>query len=259
MTGNSYNKQSGQALLITIMLLATVLTVVIAITFKSTTETKVTKLEADARIALAAAEAAVEYALKNGSIVAENFNTLGLGQGITGSAEVSEVGDSEFTTPSIPQDGQYTFYLSVPNDVFTEFTSPYNGTMTVCYGTEALELTFVKTDYTIQRFVINPQGSTVVTNGTAPNNGGSCPSGAFVSKNQFPVLGAGGIGSNNIVLFIRAIGGGGRVGLKAGSGSFPVQGKKVISRASTVTGVTKSVQLFQSYPQISADFFVTRF
>ena len=56
--------QQGQVLLITIMLLATVLTVVLAVTFKSTTETQLTKLEEESQKALAAAEAGVEVAIK---------------------------------------------------------------------------------------------------------------------------------------------------------------------------------------------------
>ncbi|MEO0070141.1 MAG: hypothetical protein ABIK18_05040, partial [candidate division WOR-3 bacterium] len=69
MIGDSYNKnfmanQKGQILLITVMVLATVITVVLSLSFKSTIETQTTKLEEEAQRALAAAEAGIEAALK---------------------------------------------------------------------------------------------------------------------------------------------------------------------------------------------------
>jgi hypothetical protein len=42
-------------------------------------------------------------------------------------------------------------------------------------------------------------------------------------------------------------------------GNFPIQGKTVSSTATTTTGVSKKVTLFQSYPQIPAEFFTTSF
>ena len=59
--------QKGQILLITIMLVATVLTVVLAVTFKSTSETQITKLEEQSQKALTAAEAGIEAALQQES------------------------------------------------------------------------------------------------------------------------------------------------------------------------------------------------
>ena len=40
---------------------------------------------------------------------------------------------------------------------------------------------------------------------------------------------------------------------------LPAQGQTVESKVSTTTGVTKKLQLFQSYPQVPSDLFVTRF
>ena len=56
--------QKGQILLITVMLLATVMTIVLSVSFKSVTDTQVTKLEEESQKALAAAESAIEVALK---------------------------------------------------------------------------------------------------------------------------------------------------------------------------------------------------
>ncbi|MFZ1549746.1 MAG: hypothetical protein WAT44_04755, partial [Microgenomates group bacterium] len=44
-----------------------------------------------------------------------------------------------------------------------------------------------------------------------------------------------------------------------GTSTLQASGQTVTSQATTRTGVTKKVQLFQSYPQIPAEFFFTSF
>jgi len=61
------NREKGQVLLITIMLLAAAITVVMTIAFTATTETQITKLEEDSQKAMAAAEAALEAAIQQKS------------------------------------------------------------------------------------------------------------------------------------------------------------------------------------------------
>src|SRR3990167_1007022 len=94
----------GQILLITVMLLATVMTIILSVSFKSITETQVTKLEEESQKALAAAEAAVETAIK------ENQNiTFGPGiegslssiTGFSGSATIESLTSKTFTTPNL--------------------------------------------------------------------------------------------------------------------------------------------------------------
>lgn len=260
------NNQQGQVLLIIIMLMAVALTIVTAVTFKSTTETQTTKLEEEAQKSLAAAEAGVEAGLKRGSIA--DISTLNLGTGVSGSVTVATVRLTEFTTPLLQQDSQYTFYLSTPGGTvddpdFTTLTSPFynNKSMTVCFGTgvaSAVELTFVKSDYSVVRYVINPSGSAIVDSGTTANGGGSCPSGtSFTSQHN---LTSAEVSSNNYLLIIRTLGGGGKIGLKSATSAdnFPIQGRTVTSEAGYM-GISKRVELFQSYPQIPAEFFVTSF
>lgn len=262
------NNQQGQVLLIIIMLMAVALTIVTAVTFKSTTETQTTKLEEEAQKSLAAAEAGVEAGLKRGSIA--DISTLNLGTGVSGSVTVATVQNDNFTTPLLQQDSQYTFYLSTPGGTtddpdFTTLTSAsaYNSkSMTVCFGTggvtSAVELTFVKSNYAVVRYAINPSGSAIINNGTTANGAGSCPAGtSFASQHN---LTTGEVGTDNLILIIRTIGGGGKIGLKSlvSTNNFPIQGRTVTSEAGYM-GVSKRVELFQSYPQIPAEFFVTSF
>lgn len=260
------NKQSGQILLITVMLLATVLTVVLALFFKSTTETQITKLEEESQKALAAAEAGIEAALKEGNVILGSGNLSGFA-GFTGGATVETAASSTFITPLLQKDEQYTFYLSTPagapnNPDFTNLIPAFNNnSLTLCSSSEmvALELTFIKAGSppTIKRYLINPPGQTIIQNASPANNNGDCP----VDEN-FPYrhrLSPQEVGNNNLLLIVRVINGSAKIGFKASAGNLPPQGKTIFSEAKSPTGVTKKIQLFQSYPQIPTDFFVTSF
>lgn len=266
MTGNNYNKQSGQILLIMIMLVGVLLTVVLSVTFTSRTETQLTKLEEENQKALAAAEAGIEAALKQGISGTVAIESLGLGGGFTGTATISQTTGSAFVTPLLQKDQEYTVYLSVPsgppeNPDFSSLSSQYNNSMlTLCSTSDsfALEVTFIKVGGGLARYAINPRGSEMIVGGTASNDNGSCPQGeTFPYKHQ---LSQAQVGANNLLLVIRIVGQGSgvKVGVQGGV-NLPLQGKTIVSEASSPTGVKKRVQLFQSYPQIPSDFFVTSF
>ena len=262
--------QKGQILLITIMLLATVLTVVLAVTFKSTTETQITKLEEESQKALSAAEAGIEASLASGNIV--DFSTLNVPSGFTGSASVSTTPSRTFLSPVIRKDQQFTIYLATPQETapgvydFLSLTPGYSGNLTLCFGNQpesdpALELTLIKQGDLIQRYVINPESDPSLISGigtlTGVSPGGNCPSEVAFS-NQFTLD----TGVDNLLLLIRVLSSSPtqtRVGLYADGGNLPLQGRTITSEAKSPTGVSKKVQLFQSFPQIPAEFFVTSF
>ena len=255
----------GQVLLIAVMLVATTLTVVLSLSFQSTTETQITKLEEESQKALAAAEAGIEAALKQGSVTISSLPGL---SNFTGKAEVQITTYPQFITPLLQKDEQYTFYLSRQGPTapqqpdFTNLISQYNNTpLTICSTTNnvALELTLIKgtTPPTVKRFSINPPGNSIIQNGTQANNAGTCPSGENFSYRHW--LTAAEVGNNNLLLIVRMVNGSGKVGFTAASGNLPLQGKTIISEVKSASGVSKKVQLFQSYPQIPAEFFITTF
>jgi len=185
-------RKAGQVLLITIMLIAVLLTVVLSVSFVSKTETQLTKLEEENQKALAAAEAGIEAALKQGSVA---ISDILVGSGFTGSADVSTSPSPDFITPLIQKDQQYTFYLSAPagpadNPDFSSFydtaTPQYNDrALTVCSTSSsfALELTFVKQGGLIKRYVINPPNPPEIVSGaSSANEQGTCPSGEDFSQ-----------------------------------------------------------------------------
>ena len=252
-------KQSGQVLLITIMLLATVLTVVLSTSFKSTTDIKIAKLEEESQKALSAAESAVEEALKISDTVTLGVGNLSSISGFSGGATIAQVTSNTFTTTLLQKDEQYTLYVgaydaatkTVGNSVQEDIVMCFSGSAS---DIPAVEVTLVKQN-SVKKYVIDPNGTSRITNATSANS--TC-----AIDTSFPywyTIPAADIGTNTKLLVARMIYGGGKILFNRASTSLPAQGRIVSSEARSSTGVTKAVELFQSYPQIPAEFFVTSF
>lgn len=255
--------KKGQILLITIMLLATVMTVVLSVSFKSVTETQVTKLEEESQKALAAAESAIEVALKENQdvtfgpgILAGSLTSI---SGFSGSATIQTAASKTFTTPIIPKDGSYTFYLG-DYDVQNKTIAPsmLSDPITLCFETgttkPVLELTLVKQN-SVKKYIIDPDSriSGSVTTGS------NCPPNSTDYKHSIDVdpsdVGGG------LFLVVRVFYAPTRLFFTGNLSNLPLQGRTISSEAksSTSTGVSKKVVLFQSYPQIPGEFFTTTF
>lgn len=279
--------QRGQILLITVMLLAAAVTVIMTIAFNSTTETQVTKMEEDSQTALSAAETALEAAIqKKGTLsVALSdpaFNNMFSGSGITGEATVVEVGGKEFVTPLLQRDEQYTFYLSTyaPGGVLSNYWP--NGNLVIYLESEkgsglcnnpkstdvALELTFVNAadtgvpDDSYSRYLIDPcglvPGDGSNTHVFIPVNSTESIQGTKFAYNTAPAQPELNSISKKKMVILRVLNAPTRIGFKS-TVSMPAQGRVITSQAKTATGVMKKIQLFQSYPQIPSDFFITSF
>lgn len=240
------------------MIVATVLTVVLAVTFKSTTETQITRLEEESQKTLSAAEAGVEAAIQQavGSSVSIASLPGFSGTGFTGQATVGAVPESIFVSSLLRKDQQYTFYLSD----YPGFANPINGTLSLYFQSEtdcpALELTFISTTNAVTRRLADPCDLVnKPSQDLASVSGSYSQSGyPFVYRTEnIPV-------ANQILLIVRTLFASTRVGLeRVGGGNLPIQGKYVVSEARSPAGVAKKIQLFQSFPQIPAEFFVTSF
>lgn len=257
-------KQSGQVLLITVMLLATALTVVLAVSFRSTTDTQTAKLEEESQKALAGAEAGIEESLRTGAGLAD-FSGLNVPSGFTGSASVDATTGPKFLTPHLQQDEQYTLYTSD----YPGFGNPASPSLTFYFGppsgndcnsrtAPALELTSISgATNTIERKLVEPcsSGKTIGTTDIAVTTGGSLENVSFgyhTTATYTPP-------ANTKVVIVRTLFSSTVIGIDAGLGTLKPQGKTITSEARSPTGVTKRVQLFQSLPQIPSDFFVTSF
>lgn len=270
--------KSGQILLITVMLLATAITVVMTISFSSRTETQITKLEEGSQKALSAAEAGIEAAIQKKTNIVLQRDLIPFQDGsITGEANIVEVGGMEFSTPLLQKDEQYFFYLTTYNQ--PTFSSDYwHGRLFVYVQSEAgpcpaLELTFVASDNTMSRYVMDHcaniflTGTKIITVVTSPSDspGDTVDGAKFSYRSSHNAGGLDLTATNNKLLIIRVLNASTRVGFKGSSVplydwiNLKSQGRLVTSEAKTQDGITKRIELFQSYPQIPADFFVTSF
>lgn len=260
MTGsNNTHIRKGQVLLIAVMLLATVITVVMTITFNSTSETKVAKLEEDSQKALAAAQAGIEAALQQGTSVPiaslGQFNE----QGITGNAQVTSVSRPYFISPLLQKDEQYTFYLAN----YPALTPGWSGALNISFVSEAgqcpsLEVTVITVSGALERYAYNTCAPQWIAN-VDPNASIQTPitldSTLFEWRTRDPIS-----ITDGTLLLIKVLGGRTKLGIQnVLTDNLPSQGKTVESEARTSSGVVKKIQLFQSYPQIPASFMTTSF
>ena len=249
--------KKGQILLITVMLLATVMTIILSVSFKSVTETQITKLEEESQKALSAAESAIEAALKENATVILGSGSLSSITGFSGTATIESTTSNKFISASIIKDGSYTFYLG-NYDLNTKIVgASTNQDITLCFqsGTPnpAIEITLIKQN-SVKRYVVDP--SSRITN--ALTGSLICtPDSSYGFS--YTVSGAD-ISTDGQLLLVRVLYSSTRL-LFSRATNLPIQGRTVSSQAtsSTSTGVSKKVVLFQSYPQIPSEFFVTSF
>ena len=253
--------RNGQVLLIAVMLLATVITVVMTIAFNSTTESQIARLEVDSQKALAAAEAGVDAVIKQSVNSTVDIGTLGQfgDQKITGNAQVSSASKTSFVTPLLQKDEQYTFYLSdYPNLV-----NPWSGNLNIYLvsegGCPSIEVTIIKSDHTPDRYTYNTCSSLIINaTNTTVQSSTIIDSVNFSYKISSPIVVLGPAPTGGLVAFVKVLGARTKLGFQSAA-TFPIQGKTVESEARTASGVVKKVQLFQSFPQIPSNFFMTSF
>ena len=261
-------KNSGQALLITIMLIAVALTVVLAMSYTSKTDVQLSKLEEGNQKALAAAEAGIDAlvssTIASGKSLADYPLDSESFKNFTISATKSAVLKKEFASPLLQPKTQYSLYLSS----YPTFTSPFNGNIEFYYSTkasctdssaDAIEITVVSGNsypYTITRYLADG-GNRIVSGITEYLRQGeyTIDGTKFTCKTK-PISIS--LATNPKMVFVRSIFNPTRIGFE-GSANLPIQGTVISSEAKTPSGVSKKVQLFQSYPQIPADFFTTSF
>lgn len=242
------------------MILATVMTIVLSASFKSVTDTQVTKLEEESQKALAAAESAIEVALKNNSTATLGSGSLTSITGFSGSATIDTTTSTEFTTSSILKDRSYTFYLG-NYDMTTNVVGASTGNdIVVCFQAgSAIEVTLIKTG-SVKKYVVDPNANqSGRISSTSSITGSSCSPDTTNYSYSTTIPGAD-IGNDGQILLVRVLFSTSKL-LFSSSANLPIQGRTITSQAtsSTSTGVSKKVVLFQSYPQVPGEFFTTSF
>lgn len=273
--------ESGQSLLIIVLLISVVFTIIATASYRLTTETQSTRLQEESIKTLAAADSGVERGVQVANTLAETtggpvtFASLGItGPGLNSTQstlEVTALEGTAFISPLIPKDEQFTFYLHQYPDgggnrsqnvlvYFADSTCPNaNG--------PALEITLIygANGQFVSRWIADPCAIVTSTNGELaifPANGFMFPNSTTVLQYRVtvPIFSTTGNGANPAqLLIVRTVGRATNVGFSVSTGTLYSQGQTIRSEAVSNNGVTKVVTLFKSYPQIPADFFVTRF
>lgn len=283
-----YNSQSGQVLLVLVLLIALVITVLTALSYRLTSETQSTKSQEENVRALAAADSGIEKGINlvnspSGPTTGQftySDASIGLSSlpGIDPQRSRVIIADSianQYVSTEVPQDDQYTFYVSN----YPTFATSYTGNLIFYYGsdgagscnartTPALEVSILygNNNDQIERFLfescttgLNIAGS-YGANKIAPNTTVRTLGGVNFSYNTTnrPINMS--LYPNAKLVIARSMFAKSRVGFASGSAvQLPSQGKMIRSEAVSRSGTSKIVTLQQSYPQIPADFFVTTF
>lgn len=237
-------------------------------------DAQVSKLQEDEAKARAAAEAGIDAALDQGEI--DDLGTIYAGSDdeFSGNVQIDETNTSnEFLTPLIQKDSMYTFYLKPYNEDKAAFRNQgvFNDPMSVdvvvpqqsalCSDsstTFAVELIFLSSQTqnkgVSQVRLIDPCNLVESTTDKI-NFGDVIATTGFAAKPQIVLLRviAPSNNFNGTKLLI--------TNENSSYRAWPAQGRTITSTASvgSVDGenVTKKVQLFQSYPQIPAEFYIT--
>ena len=273
---NSFRKgQRGQALIVLVLMISIILAIVSATSYRLTTETQTTKAQEDSVRALAAADAGIEVGLQRANnLPAQTYSFADLGLLLAGvDATKSRVlitdTSSNFVSPVIPKDGQFTFYVKDYNDpTAPNYASNINiyfraesGSSCVAPRTQpAYELTYIygPTGNLVRRMLIEPcTGPQAITgNSFTPTGAGATVNGVAFQQSYVINPATSGMADMRLII-LRPVFGSARFGF-TGTNLEP-QGKLIRSEAYTTSGPSKIVTIFQSLPQIPAEFFVTTF
>ncbi|MDA1317149.1 MAG: pilus assembly PilX N-terminal domain-containing protein, partial [bacterium] len=138
-----HNLKSGQALIMLVLIIALLMTIVAATSFRLTTEVQSSKLQAESVRALAAADAGIEVGLQlaanTANIAPSQFAFEDVSINIPGidvnrsKVIITPDSDTVFTSHQISKDEQLTFYLKE----YPNYPGDYDGRLTVLFGSKA--------------------------------------------------------------------------------------------------------------------------
>jgi len=269
---------SGQALIIIVLVIALVLTVITASSYQLTVQTEGAKLQEESVRALAAADAGIEVGLRiaNTDASPQSYTFASQGLNLPGidpaksEIYVTDTSSSEFVSSMVLKDDQFTFYTRQPptfpspgyaGNLDMYFASEGSGSCNASRTTPALELTFIYgANNNIDRRVVEPCTSGVVISGnsfigtTAVSQAIQGTTFSYkidtINTASYPQL---------KMIIVRSLFSNTRVAFVAQTGTFTNQGKQIEARTYSISGPSKIVTVFQSLPQLPADFFVTSF
>ncbi len=259
---NMKEKEKGQALLLLVLLSATILAIAGAVFFESRVQTKITKIQEESARALEAAEGLAEQALQTGGTVTLESQALTSLKGFSGTATIETTQSNIFTTPQLLKDEQYVIYLfDYENYEQTGSFGSGTSSLTMSIGIDDSSGDVCSTDptFTVELTFINAQ------TGDLERHFSGCQTSPVKNDLSFHNLGASfSIAGPYHFIIARVIAGdnfpGAKLKFTRNDGqNWPLQGRTATSTVKASSGVTKTIRIFQSYPQIPSSFFITQF
>lgn len=272
------NSNKGQSLIVLVLIIAIVLAIISATSYRLSTQTQSTKEQENSVRALAAADTGIEFGLKQANISDQSiykYSDLNINlPGVDLEKSRVLVSDivSEFASPDIEKDSQFTFYIHDPTDAsapsfsgalsvfFNDRSSPMGSCTSTPRTTAAYELSFIYgtgNNTKVRREVYEPC-SGGFSNGLSTSNTNANIDG--VRFRRVANLNLSSMGMQDLrILIVRPLFASGKVGISGPAGQLPSQGKRIQAEAYTTTGASKIISILQSLPQIPAEFFVTSF
>lgn len=289
------SSESGQSLLVIVLLISVVFVLIATASYRLTTETQSSKAQEEGIRVLAAADSGIEKgveALGSGGFGVgtseRTFQQLGLSlNGIDASRSkvvIEASSGTGFESPVIQANEQYLFYVSDYNVNTGVFSNEYTGRITVYFagggtGTcsdagrtrPALDMLLIYGDGTrMERRLLEPCNvlGEVVAGEDIERTLVAIPGGQEVvpgGTRYFYTFNINNLGTATYptpkVIVFRPLFTSTRIGVvpQTGQPLLPVQGTNIRAEAYAVSGVSKIVTLFQPSAQFPADFFVTTF
>ncbi len=249
------------------MLMATLATIGASVAFRGQTQTRTTAQSQDSKTAFQAAEGILAQALSDVSAPADIINlSKNVAQTSGNGFSVIDSTTSSSVTDVIPKDGQYSIYMtSTYNSKTNTFGTDYfpfpSNKLTLYFDSEntcpVLELTAVidGAKRTLKRDVTRKCGSHEVANTETSGLAVSTVT-KSIDKISFLKSVEYSVPPKTLLLIVRSLFGATKIGVDQ---SIPSQSILVTATARTTSGSQKTIQVYQPYPQIPAEFFVTRF
>lgn len=268
--------QSGQALLIVVLVMVVALTVTLSVVSRSVVNLKTSVQQTDSQKALAAAEAGVEQAIKNQVDIGTGTSRTFV-EGTPYSAKITQVNGAlgflvNGGTIVSRDDGAY-IWLS-PYDKANPWSRPWSGDLTIYWGDNPVEVSNAAIEVvvisgpnsntaTIKRYAYDPAsertGQSACVIGTNCFDSGYPP----VYKGEFGVSGKtftykttiSGI-SNGLLARVNPIYFSTYMGA-LGTPALPDQGEVITATGGDTTNgsVQRKVTVFQGYPILAAELF----
>jgi len=247
------------------MIIALVITIILTISFTSRTDTQITQLEDEGQKAVNAAEAGIESTLKNNTAIGD-LKTLGnLGSSIaTGSTTLSALSTNKFTSPKLVSGQAFNAFLGAYTAGSPPTYAPSTANiLNICFEgatpPPSLDISLLKNPASspvVRRYLADPGNNFGGSNKMTVTAGCAADSASSPFSYSVSIPGSE-IGTDSTLLVIRVMFASTKIFIS--QTGLPAQGTTVTSQATSKTGVTKKLQLFQSYPQIPVEFFFTTF